>query len=351
MKKIKGRGTGTNVSGRFNHHQVYEDLSELPADEIESFHKVKTEFLKDSSRTILSKNNSPDLPFTYSINPYRGCEHGCAYCYARPTHEYFGLSAGLDFESKILVKEEAPELLREKLMSPGYKPATIFISGVTDCYQPAEFKFQLTRRCLEVLLEFRNPVFVITKNALITRDIDIYSEMAKLNLVKVFLSVTSLDSKLARQLEPRTSAPQARIESIKKLSDAGVPVGVNLAPLIPGLTDHEIPALLKACREAGATTAGYVPIRLPHSVKEIFSAWLETHYPDRKDKVLNAIRSIRGGELNDPNFGTRMRGQGPIADQMSQIFDLFSKKYGYTQSHRPLTSDHFKRPGDQLDLF
>ena len=352
MKNIKGRGANTNTSGRFNQHQVFEDLSELPEEDLEAHNKVRTEFLKDASRTILNKNNSPDLSFTYSLNPYRGCEHGCAYCYARPTHEYFGLSAGVDFESKIFVKEKAPELLREKLMSPGYKPASIFMSGVTDCYQPAEQKFQLTRRCLEVLLEFRNPVFLITKNALITRDADILSQMAKLNLVRVMFSLTSLDAKLVRVLEPRTSTPQARLQGIKTLTEAGVRVGVNLAPLIPGLTDHEIPALLKAAAAAGARSAGYVPVRLPYSVKEIFADWLQTHFPDRREKVLNSIRSIRGGELNDPNFGTRMSGQGPIADQMSQVFNLFTKKYGLNQEvHPPMPLEHFRRPGDQLDLF
>ncbi len=314
---------------------------------------LRTQFFKDSSKSVVSENSSPDIGFRFSVNPYRGCEHGCAYCYARPTHEYLGYSAGLDFESKIFVKEDAPKLLREKLMSRSWRPETIAMSGVTDCYQPIERKLQLTRQCLEVLLEFKNPVGIITKNKLVTRDLDLLSKFAKFDGAMVYLSITSLDAKLIEALEPRTSRPEARLAAIRELSAAGVPVGVNIAPVIPGLTDHEIPAILKAAREAGATHAGYVPVRLPLSVTPLFSEWLEVHRPEKKDKVLELIRSLRGGKLNDPRFGTRMKGEGAIASNLEQMFRIYSRREGLNEKEFRLSADHFQKPdpGRQLSLF
>lgn len=348
---LRGRGAVSNDSGRFNRSQTVPDLNDVGYMDEDDVRTLKTEFLPDHSRTIIASNDSPDIPFTYSINPYRGCEHGCIYCYARPTHEYFGLSAGFDFESKIFVKEKAPELLHEKLMSKSWKPEMIAISGVTDCYQPAERKFELTRRCLEVLAKFKNPVGVITKNALITRDLDILGEMAREDLASVFISITTLDTELARTMEPRTSSPRARLQTIEALAKAGVPVGVNVAPVIPGLTDHEMPTILKAAAEAGASSAGFVPLRLPYSVKKLFEEWLATHRPERKDKVLGEIRDLRGGELNQTEFGQRMQGEGAKADHLAQMFQIFRKKYFEGRKAPRLRTDLFQRPGDQLSFF
>jgi DNA repair photolyase len=350
--KIRGRGAASNTSGRF-------DLLKIEMDDSEGFFEekpgnertVKTQFFKDTSRTIVTENDSPDIDFRYSMNFYRGCEHGCAYCYARPTHEYLGMSAGLDFESKIFVKENAPELLREKLMSPRWQADTIIVSGNTDCYQPAERKFRLTRRCLEILAEFRNPVSMITKNSLVLRDLDILKIMARDNLVTVMLSVTSLDDDLQRQLEPRTSSPRGRLEAIEGLAKAGIPVGVNVAPVIPGLTDHEIPNILKAAKDAGASFAGFTIVRLPHSVSTIFSEWLDTNRPDSKSKVLSYIRDLRGGKLNDPNIGSRMRGSGPRAENIEKMFKIFVNKFALNKEQIHLSKDKFRRPGDQLDFF
>jgi DNA repair photolyase len=348
-KNIKGRGASSNETNRFEKLK-YEATPEDFDNYLEEDGKpiLKTEVFKDASRTILTENNSPDIGFRFSINAYRGCEHGCAYCYARPTHEYLGYSAGLDFESKIFVKEKAPELLHQALMKKSWEPEPIALSGVTDCYQPLERKYELTRRCLEVLLKFRNPVFMITKNQLVLRDLDILKEMASLDLVMVYVSVTSLDADLLRVLEPRTSHPQSRLRAIEELAKAGVPVGVNVAPLIPGLTDHELPAILKAASDAGAISAGYTPVRLPLSVRPVFEEWLEVHRPLKKEKVLSQIRDIRGGKLNDANFGSRMRGEGVQADQLHQMFKLYTRKYGLNQKKISLSTEHFSRPGDQL---
>ena len=354
QKNLKGRGAGANPVNRYDKlHVELEHLEDIGLTE-EDRRLLRTEFFTDSSRTIVNKNNSPDIPWTYSINPYRGCEHGCAYCYARPTHEYLGLSAGYDFESKIFVKQNAAELLREKFHEASWEPDTISVSGVTDCYQPAERKFKLTRQILEVMNEFKNPVGLITKNALITRDIDILTELAKDNLVAVFLSLTTLDDELARDLEPRTSSPRARLQAVEQLAKAGVPVGVNLAPMIPGLNDHEMPALLKAAQEAGAKHSGFTPIRLPSSVLPVFTNWLERVRPERAQKVLNAVKDIRGGKLNDPNFGSRFTGEGPRAENMRAMYDLYSRKYGFNETKIRLSRDKFKRPlkrGDQMTFF
>lgn len=356
LPTIQGRGSPENPPNRFVPIAFEADGEALDATLAEDgqLPRPGTMFLKDTARSIIVNNDSPDVGFTFSINPYRGCEHGCIYCYARPTHEYFGFSSGLDFETKIFVKEEAPQLLREALYSPKWQPTTVAISGVTDCYQPVERRLRLTRGCLQVMLEFRNPVTVITKNHMVTRDVDVLTELASHNLTAVMLSLTTLDAELGRKMEPRTSSPRRRLDAIKTLTQAGVPVGVMLAPIIPGLTDHEIPALLDAAAEAGARTAGYVPVRLPFAVKDLFAQWLSDHYPDRKDKILNRIRSLRAGKLNDSNFHTRMRGHGEFANQFEQIFKLARRKAGLDQPFPNLTKDAFRRPpraGDQMSLF
>lgn len=347
----KGRGATENSTGRFESIQRETDLDNYGWFDEEDQRTVKTEFFKDTSKSILSENKSPDLPFRYSINPYRGCEHGCAYCYARPTHEYLGHSAGLDFETKIYVKEEAPRLLREKLMSPSWKPESITVSGNTDCYQPAERKFELTRKCLEVLAEFRNPTYIITKNRLVTRDLDIFQEMAKYNTIFALISVTTLDPSLGAKLEPRTSSPEARLNAIETLAKAGIPVGVNVAPTIPGLTDHEMPAILKRAKEAGAISAGYTVVRLPLSVKDIFTDWLATHRPEAQEKVLGFIKDTRDGKLYNSTFGSRMRGEGHKADNIEKMFELFARKFGLNEKDFELSTEHFQRPGTQLSFF
>lgn len=350
-KNIKGRGASSQLANRFEKNHVEMEPQDWDNYQEEEKPLLRTEFLKDTSKTILTENKSPDIGFRFSVNAYRGCEHGCAYCYARPTHEYLGFSPGLDFESKIMVKENAPELLREKLMSRSYQPEPIFMSGVTDCYQPIERKMQITRRCLEVLLQFKNPVGIITKNHLVTRDADLLAQFAQFQGSLVFISVTTLDAELCRDLEPRTSRPQARLEAIRILHEAGVPVGVNVAPLIPGLTDHELPAILKAAAEAGAQFAGYTPIRLPLAVTPLFSEWLEVHRPEKKEKVLGLIRDLRGGKLNDSEFGSRMRGEGPVAQNLAQMFRIYTQKFGLNQNETRLSVEHFCRPGDQMSFF
>lgn len=301
-----------------------------------------TQFLQDHSRTIIAYNNSPDVGFAASVNPYRGCEHGCIYCYARPTHEYLGYSAGLDFETKIMVKEDAPQLLRKELQSPGWKPQALAMSGVTDPYQPIEGKLQLTRKCLEVLLEFRNPVVMITKNRRIIRDIDLLSALARFQSAAVFISITTLNDDVCGVLEPRTSPPEKKLEAVSALAKAGIPTGVLIAPVIPGLTDHEVPKILQSAVAAGAAFAGMVPLRLPYGVADLFKEWLEKHFPDQKEKVLNRIRSLRGGKLNDPRFGTRMEGEGIFSDQIRRLFDLACRKYGIAGRSPILSTAHFR---------
>ncbi|MGH7426272.1 MAG: PA0069 family radical SAM protein [Candidatus Methylomirabilales bacterium] len=337
---IRGRGAARNPPNRFEtlaYDPEPEGVDpEGPAPE--------TQFFKDPSRSLITVNDSPDVGFEASINPYRGCEHGCIYCYARPTHEYLGFSAGLDFETKILVKEDAPELLRRELSSPRWKPQVLAISGVTDPYQPVERRLRLTRRCLEVLAEFRNPVVIITKNHLVTRDLDLLGELARHGAAAVYLSVTTLDGDLARTMEPRTSQPTRRLAAIEALSRAGVPTGVLVAPVIPGLTDHELPAIIAAAAKAGARCAGYVLLRLPHAVAPLFEAWLTEHRPARKDKVLNRIQAIRGGRLNDPRFGVRMKGEGIFAEQIADLFALACRKAGIGSGGPGLSTAAFRRP-------
>lgn len=346
LPPMRGRGSATNPRNRFE--RIERVPEPVDADEVST---PATQFLPDSSRTVIAYNESPDVGFDASINPYRGCEHGCVYCYARPTHEYLGFSAGLDFETKIMVKYKAPELLRRELSDPKWEPKVLAISGVTDCYQPVEKKLDLTRRCLEVLRDFLNPVVIVTKNFLVTRDIDLLSEMARYRCAAVLVSLTTLDAELSASMEPRASRPARRLAAIEALAKAGVPVGFLLAPMIPALTDSEAPAIVQAAARAGASFGGYTPLRLPFAVKELFESWLHRYYPQKKDKILNRIRAIRGGRLNDPNFHTRMTGEGIFAEQMAELFRLACKKAGITERRPHLSTEHFRRPSNQLGLF
>jgi DNA repair photolyase len=341
---MRGRGASSNPPNRFERRELVSEDPEAPL--------PRTQILKDSARSIIATNDSPDLGFEASLNPYRGCEHGCAYCYARPTHEFLGFSAGLDFETKILVKEDAPELLRRELSAPSWKPKVLAMSGVTDCYQPLERSKGLTRRLLEVLLDFRNPVSIITKNHLVTRDVDLLRGLAAHRAVDVTLSITTLDAELARKLEPRTSTPARRLQAVETLSAAGIAVGVNLQPVIPGLTDAEMPAILKAAKKAGASFAGHALLRLPYAVKDLFAKWLDEHAPERKDKVLNRIFEVRGGKLNESKFGTRMSGVGGYAEQVNALFALARRKEGIADEGPALSTAAFRvPPGPQLMLF
>jgi len=339
---VRGRGTGELTKGRFEALEVEFEQQEAQ--------QIETQVFKDSSRSILSFNDSPDVGFSATLNPYRGCEHGCIYCYARPGHEYLGLSAGLDFERTLFAKMDAPQLLRAALQAKSWTPQTIGMSGVTDCYQPIERKLELTRGCLEVLAEFRNPVVLITKNYLITRDMDMLKTLAEYNAVHVVLSITTQDKELARNMEPRASRPELRFKAIEELSQAGIPVSVNMAPIIPGLTDHEIPGLLKSAADAGALGAHYTLVRLPYGVKDLFQVWLDEHYPLRKQKVLNRIKEIRGGKLYNSEFGSRMKGEGIYAQHIAQVFAQSRKRYGLDKKSAPLSVAHFRKPSAQLVL-
>ena len=345
----RGRGAAENPASRFDRLRVEIDPGELDEDEMRS---VRTEFFRDTTRKILSENDSPDIPFRFGLNPYRGCEHGCIYCYARPTHEYLGFSAGLDFETKIVVKHDAARLLSEVFQKPSWKPQMVCLSGNTDCYQPIERKLKITRACLEVFLKHRNPVGIITKNALITRDVDLLQEMASFNIVCVMVSVTSLRDEITRKMEPRTSRPTARLKAIQKLAEAGIPVGVNVAPIIPGLTDEEIPEILKAAAEHGAQSAGFTVVRFPGAVEQLFRAWLKRTFPDRADKVLNRIRALHGGRLVENRFHKRMQAEGEWGDVLRQVFRAARGRYGLNQQRPPISTEHFRRlSGGQMDLF
>jgi DNA repair photolyase len=354
----RGRGARINPPNRFESTHRELDLEQVEADDeyLETLGRPPTEYLPDKSQSIIAQNDSPDVGFEVSFNPYRGCEHGCIYCYARPTHEYLGFSSGLDFETKIMVKYDAPELLRKALGSPSWRPRVLGLSGVTDAYQPVERRLELTRRCLAVLLEFRQAVSIITKNRLVTRDADLLGELAAHNAAGVFVSITSLDDDLVGRLEPRTTRPAGRLKAIATLADAGVPVGVMVAPVIPGLTDHETPAILKAAADAGARCAGYTIVRLPMEVATLFQDWLEHHFPGRKEKVLERIRAMRDGRLNDSRFGVRMRGEGRAAELISRLFRLTCRRVGLNQHPWPVSPAAFCRPcekgqGHQLRLF
>jgi DNA repair photolyase len=342
--KVKGRGSSDNPINRFEGHYVDYQPEDRP--------EYKTRLFRDDTKNIISFNQSPDVPFEAGLNPYRGCEHGCVYCFARPFHEYLGFSSGLDFETKIMVKYDAPELLKKIFQSPKWKPQVIAMSGITDVYQPIERKLLITRKCLEVFAEFRAPVGIITKNYLITRDIDYLQELSKYNCASVYISITTLDKDLGQKMEPRTSSPTRRLRAIEELSKAGIPVGVNVAPIIPGITDHEIPEILKTSKEAGAQSAGHIILRLPYKVKDLFQNWLDQHYPDRKEKVINRIKSMRDGNLTNSNFGERMKGKGEYYEQINQSFAIHSRRLGLNKRSSRLTTEFFRKAhGDQLKLF
>jgi DNA repair photolyase len=345
----KGRGADSNPHNRFETFHVEVDEDAWVDNEPRP---LKTIFMNDDSQSVLSSNDAEDLSFEYGLNPYRGCEHGCAYCYARTYHEYLGLSAGLDFESKIIVKRNAAELLEKTFAKPSYKPGLISLSGVTDCYQPVERKLGITRACLEVLARFRNPVIVITKNALVTRDIDHLAELAQYNAVAVYLSITTLDSGLARILEPRASSPRARLEAMRELSARGIRVGVSAAPMIPGLNDSELPAILEAAAQHGASFAAYSMVRLPGAVADVFSSWLERFKPMAREKILGRIRALHDGKLNSNEAVARMRGTGSAAVQWKALFATCCRKHGLDQGTPKMPPTFFRRllPG-QGELF
>jgi DNA repair photolyase len=346
----KGRGAVSNRSGRyerFSHQAIddgWRDAEGRVPDDDETPSKLLTSVQKDTSRTVIARNDSPDIGFDRSINPYRGCEHGCIYCYARPTHAYLGHSPGLDFETKLYGKMDAVERLKTELAAPGYTPAPIMISGVTDPYQPIERQLKITRSIIEVLITHRHPFTLISKNALMARDVDILSEAAKLGLVSAALSITTLDSGLARKMEPRASTPVKRLAAMKTLSEAGVPMSVMTAPIIPGLNDVELEALLEAARDAGASSAGFVMLRLPLEIKDLFTEWLTEHVHDRAKHVLTLMRDVRAGKLYNSQFFTRQRGSGPYAEMIEHRFQMAVKRLGLSRGRTPLHTDLFTPP-------
>ncbi len=350
MHNIKGRASHSNPANRFETLHIEPD--EYLTGEDGEERKIPTQFLVDNSKSILARNESPDLPFRYSINPYRGCEHGCIYCYARPSHEYLGFSSGLDFETRIMVKKNAADLLRKQFSSQSWQPQVVCLSGNTDCYQPVERTLKITRACLEAFSDFRNPVSVITKNYLITRDIDILKDLAEHNLTVVMLSITTLDGSITKKLEPRTSAPHKRLEAIEQLAQNNIPVGVNVAPVIPGLNDDEIPAILRSAKDAGARFAGYIMLRLPYQVKDLFIEWMRREYPLQANKVINRIKQVRDGELSCSVFGERLKGTGTIAKNIEQLFALSCRKLSLDTSKLELDTTQFRRfDKSQTDLF
>ncbi|WP_340104767.1 PA0069 family radical SAM protein [Rhodohalobacter sp. 8-1] len=347
-KPIKGKGASTNPSHRFTDESIEYDIDETTGQLQKPARKIHT----DHTKGIISKNQSPDIPFDVSINPYRGCEHGCAYCYARPTHEFLNMSPGLDFETKIVAKYDAPKLLREKLASESWKPQTLVMSGVTDPYQPVEKELKITRQCIEVLTESYHPLVIITKNYGVTRDIDLLKKLADVRAVRVVLSITSLKNELIGTLEPRTSRPKKRLKAVRELTEAGIPVHVNIAPIIPGLTDEEIVPIMEASAEAGAESVSCTILRLPYSVKDIFLKWLDDHQPNRKQKVINKLKSLKDGKLNRSEFGERFRGDGAYGEQIRQLMDIHKKRLGLNKNREPLNCGDFRRPAtDQLTLF
>jgi len=351
IDRRRGRGAGINPSGRFEPttRHVFDDGWES----LEDLPPFKTEVQIEKPRTIITRNSSPDISFDRSINPYRGCEHGCVYCFARPTHAYMGMSPGLDFESKLFAKPDAPRLLERELSKPGYEPRTIAIGTNTDPYQPVEKKWRIMREVLEVLEAFNHPVGIVTKSALVMRDMDVLGRMAEKGLAKVALSVTTLDRKLARTMEPRAATPTRRLEAMKALSEHGIPVSVMIGPVIPGLNDSEIERILESAYAAGAREAGYVMLRLPLEVSPIFKDWLLRHYPDRFRHVMSLVRSMRDGKDYDAEWGKRMRGTGPYAWQIGRRFELAAKRLGLNKDRRKLTTDLFRplsRGAEQLVL-
>ena len=347
----RGRGAGSNETSRYvrNAREAVDDGWFSDGDV-----SPQTRIYVDASRTIITRNQSPDVPFEYSVNPYKGCEHGCIYCFARPTHAWLDLSPGLDFETRIFTKPDAPELLERELSGKHYRPAVIALGANTDAYQPIERKLGITRRILEILKSFRNPAAIVTKSALIERDIDLLAAMARDNLVQVMVSVTSLDAELARCMEPRAVAPQGRLQVIRKLAAAGIPVGVLFAPVIPALNDHEMETVLAECAAAGATSAGYVVLRLPHEVKDLFKDWLTEYYPLKAGHVMSRIRDLRNGHEYESRFGQRMSGSGHYATLIARRFTLACRKSGLDRPRSSLDCSGFAVPsasGDQLGLF
>jgi len=355
IRNHKGRASQFNLQNRFEKIHIDDEFfgdENFDFEDREIKNAIKTEYFNDTTKSVLTENNSPDIRAKFSINPYRGCEHGCIYCYARPTHEYLGFSSGLDFETKIMVKHKAPELLRKEFLKKKWKPQAVFFSGNTDCYQPMERRFELTRNCLKVFNEFRNPVLIITKNALVKRDTDILTELSKFNLIKVIISITTLNSELQRKMEPRTSSPFKRLETIQYLSKIGIPTGVNIAPIIPGLTEKEIPEILRQSSESGAKFSNKVILRLPYSVKVLFEDWLKRNFYESSEKILNRIKEIHGGELYNSAYGKRLTGEGKYAELINLIFDTNCKKYGLNEKVISLSTEHFRIPtGDQFSLF
>lgn len=351
--RIKGRGAQHNPGNRFE--RLY--IEQFKSDELDNFaeeeseKKVPTQFFYDTSKSVIAKNDSYDVGFEYSFNPYRGCEHGCVYCYARPTHEYLGFSSGTDFESKIMIKKDAPKLLEAEFNKKSYKPDLIMFSGNTDCYQPVERNLKITREALKVCLKYRNPVSVITKNDLILRDTDILKELANLNLVSVSVSVTTLNKDLVRKMEPRTSTPERRLQIIEELAGRNIPVGVSIAPVIPGLNDEEIPAILKQASLRGAVFASHIMLRLPYAVKELFLQWIKSEFPERESKIVNKIREMRDGKLNDYEFGTRFSGKGELAETTHTLFEISCRKYGLNKEKTVLRKDLFRRVNNQIEMF
>lgn len=355
----RGRGAGLNPGNRFEDlrlHVLGDHLDEILVDQPEGV-QVPTRVYRDHSRSIINPVDSPDLHFKWTVNAYRGCEHGCIYCYARPNHEYLGLSSGLDFETKIFAKIDAPLLLRRELQKKSWLGEGIMLSGITDPYQPIESKMKLTRQILEVCVEFAQPLSIITKNALITRDLDLLRELRTHQAIRAAISITTLDNRLAHAMEPRASSPKARLHAVETLASAGIPVAVMVAPVIPALNECEIPAILQAAKDAGATSAGMVLLRLPHQIKALFLDWLKREFPQRAAHVESAIRDTRDGELYQSDWGLRQRGSGPRADQINQVFDLFARKLGLDGRGRPKSSAEFLRrkalreSGGQLGLF
>jgi DNA repair photolyase len=347
-KYFKGRGSQIKPKNRFlTNHYVSDNIEGIDEPMIQS---PFTKLFFENPKTIVNKVSSPDVGMIYSLNPYQGCEHGCSYCYARNSHEYYGFDAGLDFESKIMVKRNAVQLLEQLISKPNWQPKPISLSGNTDCYQPIERKFELTRNLLKTFLRYRHPVGLITKNSLILRDLDILEELAKDNLVKVFISITSLDEKVRRTMEPRTASASKRLKTIEELSKAGVPVGVMCAPIIPGLTDHEVPAILKAAADRGALSAGMTIVRLNGSVGAIFEDWVVKNFPNRAPKILDQISATHGGKLNDSEFGRRMKGEGKVAEMINQLFKTSLKRYFAGRTIPEYDLSKFRRGGN-LNLF
>ncbi len=349
----KGRGAGINPEGRFEtqRREAFDDGWDTPGED--ELPPLKTHVTVERVKSIIARNDSPDIPFTQSINPYQGCEHGCIYCYARPTHAYRNLSPGTDFETRLFAKVNAAERLREELSRAAYRCEVISLGANTDPYQPVEREWKVTRGIIEVLAEFNHSFGIVTKNALVERDLDILAPMAKKNLVNVFISINNLDHDLARRLEPRCSAPSRRLRAIRTLSEAGIPVGVMVAPVIPFLTDHEIEPVLEAAWAHGARAAGYILMRLPWEVKDLFKDWLERHYPLKAKHVMSRVHAMRGGRDNDPAFGSRLRGQGELARLLAQRFEKACRRIGFNSAerNRDLDTAQFKVPTGQLGLF